>query len=1173
MANILFIDDSVLDSKIFIDSCNENTIPFVYSQNTTRENVLEFLEQNVRNSQIQRLGFVFEINPHYIFLNEEPLFESGIISTNTQFLINIIQQFKIENIDFLACETLLDSEWNDFYKLLMENTKVIVGASNNKTGNLLFGGDWIMESTNTDIELIYFNKLIEYYKYLLGINDYTAFVRNGIVYACGDNGYGQLGDGTTTTRTTLVQMIIPAGKTPKSVNCGYYHTIVIMTNDTIWGCGRNVDGQLGINSTMQQNTLVQMINTTGKTPESVSCGILHTIVKMTDGTIYGCGNNGNGQLGINSTLQQNTLVQMINNTGKIPESVSGGGYHTIVKMTDGTIWSCGLNSNGQLGINSTLQKNTLTQMIIPAGKTPESVNCGRNNTIVKMTDGTIYGCGNNDIGQLGINSTLQKNTLTQMIIPGGNTPESVSGGGYHTIVKMTNGTIYGCGYNGIGPLGDGTTTNRTTLVKMINTTGKIPESANCGNSHTIVKMTDGTIWGCGTNTNGQLGDRTTTNRSTLVQIEFLLVYYNEGASIQTLINQGYTILQLYTGGITVSQLISAGITILQLYNGGITILQLYNGGISVSQLISVGITILQLYAGGISVSQLYAGGISVSQLYAGGITILQLYNGGITILQLISAGISVSQLYAGGITVSQFISAGYTISQLYAEGISIDNLLSYNIFNPSNNTVVYDVSAISTTLFTNSYSPQNIDVSAKNFKYYNLTTATYVKYNSISISGTGVLGFISNISDYNYGGSKQLPINTLRFFSFYVGSSTVKYYYDNSNNLFISCIGVNYYTQSEKYDIVIKISQIGLISVYYKSIDAISSKPIIGWVGNNSAVTNDDTFYKTFDGVQTFSQSDINGKFLIFDMTGLSNVMMNYNDNFIFNNNTKYTLSEITNIRNTLKTTMANTNVYNNLTGNQLTNSDLTYLGFSPTITNFSIPTKTYGNLPFQITGPTSNSTGSFSYTSSNTSVATIYGSTITIVGAGTTTITASQDATTNYYSGSIDASFQVIKATPTITYFSIPTKIFGDASFQIIEPSSNSNGLFNYTSSDTSVATISGTTVTIVGSGTTIITTTQAATTNYTSKTITESFTIPDVFGGRPFVVKFKMSEIKDGLEDDIITASDLTNTLNSLKLPVVLDFPDSPVEGKIVLFNKTDDLSYVQGVYVYSNSTWKKL
>lgn len=86
----------------------------------------------------------------------------------------------------------------------------------------------------------------------------------------------------------------------------------------------------------------------------------------------------------------------------------------------------------------------------------------------------------------------------------------------------------------------------------------------------------------------------------------------------------------------------------------------------------------------------------------------------------------------------------------------------------------------------------------------------------------------------------------------------------------------------------------------------------------------------------------------------------------------------------------------------------------TPTITNFSIPTKTYGNTPFTIAQPTSNSSGSFSYTSSNLSVATISGNIITIVGAGSSTITATQSETVNYTSGTITTTFQVNQSTPT---------------------------------------------------------------------------------------------------------------------------------------------------------------
>jgi hypothetical protein len=86
----------------------------------------------------------------------------------------------------------------------------------------------------------------------------------------------------------------------------------------------------------------------------------------------------------------------------------------------------------------------------------------------------------------------------------------------------------------------------------------------------------------------------------------------------------------------------------------------------------------------------------------------------------------------------------------------------------------------------------------------------------------------------------------------------------------------------------------------------------------------------------------------------------------------------------------------------------------TPTITNFSIPTKTFGISPFTITQPTSNSFGSFIYSSSNLEVATISGTTITVVGVGNATITATQAETTTYNSGTSDALFQVIENTPS---------------------------------------------------------------------------------------------------------------------------------------------------------------
>ncbi len=163
----------------------------------------------------------------------------------------------------------------------------------------------------------------------------------------------------------------------------------------------------------------------------------------------------------------------------------------------------------------------------------------------------------------------------------------------------------------------------------------------------------------------------------------------------------------------------------------------------------------------------------------------------------------------------------------------------------------------------------------------------------------------------------------------------------------------------------------------------------------------------------------------------------------------------------------------------------------TPVITNFAAITKTFGDAAFSIVAPTTDSDGTFTYTSSNTAVATVSGTTITIVGAGTSTITANQSNTANYGSGMITTSLTVNKATPTITIFSEITKTFGNADFNIVAPTSNSDGSFTYTSSNTAVATIAGSTVTIVGGGTATITATQAATTNYLAGTITTTITV----------------------------------------------------------------------------------
>jgi hypothetical protein len=163
-----------------------------------------------------------------------------------------------------------------------------------------------------------------------------------------------------------------------------------------------------------------------------------------------------------------------------------------------------------------------------------------------------------------------------------------------------------------------------------------------------------------------------------------------------------------------------------------------------------------------------------------------------------------------------------------------------------------------------------------------------------------------------------------------------------------------------------------------------------------------------------------------------------------------------------------------------------------PTLSSFTISHQSYGASSFQITPPTSNSPGAFTYSSSNPNVATIVGNVVTIVGVGSSQITALQAASTNFTSGSITTTLTVNQGSPTLSNFNIPSKISGQSPFQITPPTTtNSPGTFTYSSSNTTVATVVGDTITIVGAGHSQITALQAATQNYTSASIQTTFTV----------------------------------------------------------------------------------
>jgi uncharacterized protein YjbI with pentapeptide repeats len=228
-----------------------------------------------------------------------------------------------------------------------------------------------------------------------------------------------------------------------------------------------------------------------------------------------------------------------------------------------------------------------------------------------------------------------------------------------------------------------------------------------------------------------------------------------------------------------------------------------------------------------------------------------------------------------------------------------------------------------------------------------------------------------------------------------------------------------------------------------------------------------------------------------------------------------------------IRATQAATTNYNQ----KFVDVSFTVLPIDPIFQTYSIGNKNFSDASFNINDPSSNNlVGAFTYSSSVPGVATITSAgRVTIVGGGTTVIRAIQAATANYKTKSVDASFTVLPIDPTFLTYTVANKNFGDASFNINDPSSNNLvSAFTYTNSSVpGVATImSDGRVTVVGAGTTVFTVKQAATASYNEKIVDVSFTVLPIdptfqtytvasksFGQVPFTINDPSSNNLDGV------------------------------------------------------------
>jgi len=326
-----------------------------------------------------------------------------------------------------------------------------------------------------------------------------AIQYDGTLWAWGRNAEGQLGDGTTINRYTPVKVMDEV----IAVSAGYRHTTAIRTDGSLWAWGWNEYGQLGEGTTIARHTPIKVLDDV----ISVASGDSNTVAIRADGSLWSWGR---------SFFEERDIdlypVRVMENV----TAVATGEAITMVIKADGSLWGWGNNSRGMIG-NGT----TSPSWIIVSDKIMDdviSVSIGFMHVAAIRADGSLWTWGRNHAGQLGDSTTEERLSPVKVL----ENVATVSAGIHYTLAVTTDGTLWGWGDVWQGQFRLPATDSFThTPVEVMSDV--IAASAKRflwwpTPAHALVLRADGSLWACGDNRHGQLGDGTTTSSSDYIRI-------------------------------------------------------------------------------------------------------------------------------------------------------------------------------------------------------------------------------------------------------------------------------------------------------------------------------------------------------------------------------------------------------------------------------------------------------------------------------------------------------------------------------------------------------------------------------------------------------------------------------------------------------------------------------
>ena len=304
----------------------------------------------------------------------------------------------------------------------------------------------------------------------------------------------------------------PAFVTQPMLAPGFAHTLALKSDGMVWAWGNNSVGQLGDGTDGHENSRTTPAQVLGLTEVvDLSAGAAFSVALRSDGTVWTWGNNSGGQLGDGTTTNRSIPAQVLTDV----VAISAGFTFAAALKSDGTVWTWGNNQHGQLGDGTEINYRT-TPIQVPGLTEVSAISAAYHRTIVLKSDGTVWAWGRNYGGQLGdgtmTNSSIPVQALNLTDIT------YISAGFANTLALKSDGTIWAWGSNLFGLPGEETIYHTApVLVSDLDEEGQII----LGEAFTFIIKSDSTVWAWGYNYYGSLGNGTKQDSTTPVQVSGL----------------------------------------------------------------------------------------------------------------------------------------------------------------------------------------------------------------------------------------------------------------------------------------------------------------------------------------------------------------------------------------------------------------------------------------------------------------------------------------------------------------------------------------------------------------------------------------------------------------------------------------------------------------------------